>query len=112
MISTVIASIGFVFALTAFIAGIRMARIFDKKAEAAMHRVNGYIALFFVVLLALYSLKDNAGYGTILLWGLCVALHLVKIYLLRKKLAFRYGGYVGTLIVISWMIVVFNHLPA
>jgi hypothetical protein len=111
MIATIIASIGFTFAVTSFIAGFRMIRIADKRAEVMLHKVNGYITITTYIVIAIISLTMSASYLYFLLWLFGFSIHLFKVFLARKKLAVRYGGYVGSMILMSWIIIIFNHLP-
>lgn len=111
MLITVIASIGFVFSVTTFISGVRMIRLTDKRAESMMHRFNGFIVGAIYLLLALISLTGQLTPIALLIWMAGFSIHLLKLFLVRKKLAVRYGGFVGSFILITWIIIIFNHLP-
>ena len=111
MITTIIASIGFVLALTSFIAGFRMIKKTGHPAEGKMHRINGFLTLVFYVILAVLSIAAGTTALYIAAWVLGLAIHLLKLILVKKGLAARYGGYVGAWLVITWLIVIFTHLP-
>ncbi len=112
MLDTVIASIGFVIAVMSFIGGFRMIRRTDHAAETIMHRVNGFLAIGLYVLIAAISLYEKATLIIAALYLLGLMVHLVKIPLVRKGLAVRYGGYMGAMLLITWLAVIFTHLPS
>ena len=112
MILTFAASVGFVLAITTFIAGFRMIRLSEQKEENLMHRVNGYLTVCAFIAVASLSMTVNGfSLSLLLLWGGGFGLHLGKLLLVRKKLAVRYGGYLGVLLMMTWMTIIFNHLP-
>ena len=112
MIVSLAASAGFVLAVTTFIAGFRMIRLSEQKEENLMHRVNGYLTVTAFIVVAFLSILSNGATPTsLLLWGGGLGLHLCKLLLVKKKLAVRYGGYLGVLIMTTWVTVIFNHLP-
>lgn len=110
--NTVLASIGFVLVIMTFIAGFRMVRRFEHKEEILLHRVNGYLTVFMYLALASVSVWQSFNVFFFLLWLLGLAIHLLKILLARKGLAVRYGGYLGGMLLITWIVVIFTHLPA
>lgn len=111
MFETTIASIGFVFAVISFIGGFRMVRKTDHEAEALMHKMNGYVTTFLYAAIALFSIYRGTTWLYITAWTLGFLLHILKIPLARKGLAVRYGGYMGALLLITWLVVIFTHLP-
>jgi len=111
MLISVIASIGFVVSVTTFISGVRMIRLLDKRAEAMMHRFNGFTVGVIYLVLAILSVMGDLTIFALFIWIAGFLVHLLKLYLVKKKLAVRYGGYAGTLILITWIILIFNHLP-
>jgi hypothetical protein len=112
MTITLFASIGFVLAVTAFMSGfIKAAKRPEQQVEAIMQKVNGYLTITAYVVVALLSIADGTKAFYLFAWGIGLALHLLKILLVRKGLAVRYGGYFGALLLTTWVIVVFTHLP-
>ena len=113
IIIPLIASLGFLFAVITFIAGFRMVRRPEQQVELLMHRVDGFITIAFYIALAFISL---AAYGmplaSLFLWIFGFSLHLFKPYLVRKRLAIRYGGYMGAILITTWLIIIFSHLPS
>ncbi|MFQ5328762.1 MAG: hypothetical protein ACE5D4_02090 [Thermodesulfobacteriota bacterium] len=108
-----LASLGFLFAVITFIAGFRMVRRPEQQVEMLMHRVDGFITFILYILLAIVSLiAYGAAVTYILLWLFGFALHLFKLYLVRKRLAIRYGGYMGAILITTWLIIIFSHLPS
>lgn len=110
--NTALASIGFVLAVMTFIAGFRMIRRFDQAEEILLHRVNGYLTVTMYVILAVMSIWMHMDLLFLFLWGVGFLIHLLKILLARKGLAVRYGGYLGGMLLITWIIVIFTNLPS
>ena len=108
---TILSSIGFVCAIITFIAGFRMVRKSDHPGEAKMHRMNGYMTITVYVVLAVLAISLHFNILLILAWlaGFCV--HLFKVFLVRKGLAVRYGGYMGGILLMLWLVAIFTHLP-
>ncbi|HHD10967.1 MAG TPA: hypothetical protein ENK42_00870 [Deltaproteobacteria bacterium] len=107
-----LASLGFIFAVASFIGGFRMVRRTDHVEEAVMHRINGYITVGIYVALAVIFLKDRFSLFYLSLWTLGLMVHLFKLFIARKGLGVRYGGYVGAMLIITWLVVIFSHLPS
>ena len=107
----ILSSIGFVCSIMTFIGGFRMVRRSDHPGEAQMHRLNGYITITVYVALAVLAISLHLKVLLILVWlaGLCV--HLLKLLLVKKGLAVRYGGYMGAVLLMTWLVVIFTHLP-
>ena len=111
-IHSIVASIGFVFAVMTFIAGFRMVRKTDHAEEILLHRVNGYLTVIMYLLLAGMSILKNYSLFYVIAWCLGLSIHLLKILLARKGLAVRYGGYMGGMLIATWLVVIFTHLPS
>ena len=111
MLTSIVASIGFIVSVTTFISGIRMVRILDKRAEAIMHRINGYTLGGIYIIIAIMSLIEKFTILALSIWIIGFLVHLLKLYLVKKKLAVRYGGYAGSLILMTWIVLIFNNLP-
>lgn len=109
--SSIIASIGFVLAIISFIAGFRMIKKTGHVAEHRMHKINGYLTLICYVLVALLSIISGTKFLYIMAWILGLGVHLLKLFFVKKGLAVRYGGYLGAMLLITWIIVIFTHLP-
>ncbi len=112
MIITLFASIGFVLAVTAFMSGfIYAAKRPEQHVLTTMHKVNGYLTMTMYVVVAVLSIANGTKAVYHFAWGVGLALHLSKIVLVRKGLGVRYGGYFGALLLVTWVIVIFTHLP-
>lgn len=111
MLDTIIASIGLVVAVASFIGGFRMIRRTDHAIESAMHKFNGFLTTILFTAVAVVSLIDTHTLLAIVLWSTGLLIHLAKIPLARKGYAVRYGGYMGMLLLATWLTVVFTHLP-
>jgi hypothetical protein len=129
MIISLLASIGFVLAVATFMSGfIRVSKKTEQQVDTTMHRVNGYLTITMYIVVAVLSIANGTKAFYLFAWSVGLALHLLKILLVRKGLAVRYGGYFGVLLVrkglavryggyfgalllITWVIVIFTHLP-
>ncbi len=111
LIITIVASLGFMIAIMSFIAGFRMVKGTGHFAEARMHRINGYITIVAYLTVAVLSIASGTRFLFILGWVLGFLIHMLKLLLVKKKLAARYGGYVGAMLIITWLIIIFTHLP-
>ncbi len=110
-IIAILASIGFVVALMTFIGGFRMVRRAEHMSESIMHRVNGYTTITIYVVIALISIGFYFDMRILPIWILGFVLHYFKLVLVKKKLAVRYGGYMGALLLITWFVLIYTHLP-
>ena len=108
---TIIASIGFIFSVMAFIAGFRMVKSRSGRAERVMHRINGILTIAFYVIIAIFSISKGTSAFFIFGWAVGMLVHIFKVYVVKKGLAARYGGYVGAMLLIVWLVVIFTHLP-
>ncbi len=111
MLLTILSSIGFMFAVMTFTGGFRMIRRLEHREEAAMHRFNGYITIIIYPILAIAAIVSHGEFIYILPWLFGFMLHLLKLLLVKKGLAVRYGGYMGSTIITTWLIIIFMHLP-
>ncbi len=112
MFLPILASIGFTFAIMAFIGGFRMVRRLEHKEEAVMHRFNGYTTIIFYVIVAVVAFTRHFDLIYLLPWFFGFLLHVFKVVLVKKGLAVRYGGYMGGALISTWLVVIFTHLPS
>lgn len=110
-IITILASIGFVLCVMTFIAGFRMVKRRGGRAEPTMHRYNGYITIVLYIAVAVIAISVGTTPFFIFGWFVGLMVHFFKILLVRKHLAARYGGYLGAMLLITWLTVIFTHLP-
>ena len=108
---TIIASIGFIFSVMAFMAGFRMVKSRGVRAERMIHRVNGYLTISLYVVVAVYSISKGSAPLYLFAWAVGGLVHIFKLFIIKKGLAARYGGYVGAMLLIVWLVVIFTHLP-
>ncbi len=113
IITTIFASVGFVFAVATFLAGfIRAIKGQEQRALRSLHRLNGFISMVLYIVVALLAIADLTNVYYIFAWLVGLALYLSKMLLVKKGLAFRYGGYFGFWLLITWLIIIFTHLPS
>jgi hypothetical protein len=106
-----LASIGFVVSVTSFIAGFRMVKRTGLRAERMLHRVNGYVTITLYIVVAAFAIASGTTPFYIFAWLVGLGLHFLKLLIIKKGLAVRYGGYFGALLLIVWLVVIFTHLP-
>lgn len=106
-----IASVGFVLSVTSFIAGFRMVKRTGLRAERMLHRVNGYITITLYIVVAALAIASGTSAFYTFAWLVGLGLHFLKLFIIKKGLGVRYGGYFGGLLLIVWLIVIFTHLP-
>lgn len=97
-------------AVITFVAGFKLARR-KYRSEGTMHRMDGFIVIAFYLVIAALCIADGTSVMYLLAWILGFLIHLLKIFVVQKKLGPRYGGYVGTLLMIVWLTLIFTHLP-
>jgi hypothetical protein len=113
MMTTIFASIGFVFAVATFLAGfIRAIKGQEQRALRNLHRWNGFISMVFYIIVVLLSIANRTSVFYLFAWGVGLALYASKIILVKKRLAVRYGGYFGFWLLMAWLVVIFTHLPS
>jgi len=111
MIIPIVAAIGFICAIMTFSAGFRMVRKPEQGAEVRMHKINGIITLILYIILFVLSVVKGTSVLNILAWSTGFGAYYLKLVLVKKGLAIRYGGYLGAILIITWIIVIYNHLP-
>ena len=106
-----LASIGFIFSVMTFVGGFRTVRKTESH-ETLMHRVNGYCTFTLYIIIASVSISRDTTLFYFLSWVAGFLPHLFKIFLVRKGLAVKYGGYIGTILFITWLTIIYTHLPS
>jgi len=97
-------------AVITFVAGFKLSRR-KYRSEGFMHRMDGFIVIAFYLIIAALSISEGTTLIYVFAWIIGFCVHLLKIFVVQKKLGPRYGGYVGTLLLIVWLILIFTHLP-
>ena len=108
---SIIASIGFMLSVMSFIAGFRMVKRRGGRAERTVHRINGYLTIILYIIVAVMSIAKGTSGFFIFAWAVGMLAHTFKYYIVKKGLAARYGGYVGAMLLVVWLVVIFTHLP-
>ncbi|MBI5560331.1 MAG: hypothetical protein HY883_03560 [Deltaproteobacteria bacterium] len=106
-----LSSIGFIFAVMTFVGGFRTVRKTEHH-ESLTHRVNGFCTFVLYIIIATVSISRGVDVFYSLAWFAGFVPHLFKIFLVRKGLAVKYGGYVGTILLIIWLTIIYTHLPS
>ena len=89
---TILASIGFMFSVMAFIAGFRMVKSRGLRAERTVHRINGFLTITLYVIVAVLSISKGTSAFYIFGWALGMLIHIFKLFIIKMGLAARYGG--------------------
>jgi len=111
-IISLLASIGFMFSVMTFIGGFRAVRRTDQPAEVLMHRVNGYCTVIFYLIVASMSMALGSSPLYVAAWMSGFLFHAFKVLIVRAGVGVKYGGYVGSILLITWLIIIFTHLPS
>lgn len=115
-IDTFIVSAGLILATMSFITGLQSVK--KDRASAAMmtgmHRLNGYLTSIIYILAAIFSLSGERGMraGTVVIWGLGLALIIVKMLVVRNEKLYKYGSRLGLLLFVIWLIIIYKHIVA
>lgn len=103
---TIIASIGFMFAVLSFITGIQILRGNTETAKK-MHKLNGYLtfAAFFLLILLIFFGKTAITSWLFAALAAGVIFGFAKIRIVRNKKLYKYASQIGFLLLIIWVIV-------
>lgn len=109
----ILASLGFILAIISFISGLQVVRIGGISVESKIHRVNGYITFVIFLILATLSLGVKIGITptTVALWSIGLLIILTKVWIVRSGRAYKFGGWLGALLVVFWLVVMYIHAP-
>ena len=115
-IPTLLSSIGLILAASSFISGLQLVRGTKGGGEGTIHRFNGIASITIYVILAALSFKTNGiGLWSLLGWfgGLC--LFFLKLFIVKKgrhkRRAAKYISWLGGMLTLMWLYLVYVHLP-
>jgi hypothetical protein len=111
-IPTIIASIGLIIATSSFMSGLQLVRG-ASRIEKLIHRYNGIATLSLYGVLFVMSLVSN-GFRLMpfLAWLSGWFFIFIKILIVRKRgRALKYVSWVGTILILMWLYLIYIHLP-
>ncbi len=115
-IPTLLSSIGLILAASSFISGLQLVRGTKGGVEGTIHKFNGIASITIYVALAGLSFKTSGiGLWSLLGWfgGLC--LFFLKLLIVKKgrhkRRAAKYISWLGGVLTLMWLYLVYVHLP-
>lgn len=109
-----LASIGLMLATSSFISGLQLVRA-TSRIERKIHRFNGFTTLsIYIVLAVLAHIENGLRFWALIGWMSGLSLVLMKIWLVRqrkKARAYKYASWIGAILVMVWMFMVYIHIP-
>lgn len=110
-ITILLASIGLILATVSFISGLQAVKI-KGSIDARIHRLNGYLMfLAYLMLAGLSFVKGGINLSSIAAWGAGLAIILTKIWVVRTGRAYKFGSWLGMMLMITWLIIVYTYIP-
>ncbi len=110
-ITILLASLGLILATVSFISGFQALRI-RRSVDTRIHRLNGYLMFFAYLFLAgLSFVKGGINLSSIASWGTGLTIILTKIWIVRRGKAYKFGSWLGIMLIITWLIIVYTYIP-
>ncbi|OGP36144.1 MAG: hypothetical protein A2X87_07810 [Deltaproteobacteria bacterium GWC2_42_51] len=111
-ITILFASIGLILATVSFISGLQAIKA-KGSFDTRIHRLNGYLTIIIYILLAGMSLGKTNEISSLHIvgWSTGLSIILTKIWIVRKGKTYKYASWMGMLLIITWLIVVYTHIP-
>lgn len=113
---TLLSSIGLILAASSFISGLQLVRGTKGGVEGIIHKFNGIASISIYVMLAVLSFKTSGiGFWSFFGWlgGLC--LFFLKLFIVKKgrhkRRAAKYISWLGGMLTLMWLYLVYIHLP-
>lgn len=110
-ITIVVASLGLILATVSFISGFQALKI-KGSVDTRIHRLNGYLMFLAYLFLAVSSfIKGGISLSSIASWGAGLLIILTKIWVVRRGKAYKFGSWLGIMLIITWLIIVYAYIP-
>ncbi|OGQ57846.1 MAG: hypothetical protein A3J24_02035 [Deltaproteobacteria bacterium RIFCSPLOWO2_02_FULL_53_8] len=112
-IPMLIASIGLILVTSSFISGLQLVKTTAVTLEGKIHRLNGVISIVLYCILLIISVFQNGLTVNLLGWFFGLGVIALKITLIRKRRrrTFKYVNWLGGMLFIIWVYLVWAHLP-
>lgn len=110
-ITLLLASAGLILAIVSFISGFQALKI-KGSIDTRIHRLNGYLMFFAYLILAVLSfVKNGITTSSFVSWGVGLTIILTKIWVVRKGRAYKFGSWLGIMLIITWLIILYTYIP-
>ncbi|MBI5874654.1 MAG: hypothetical protein HZB81_02220 [Deltaproteobacteria bacterium] len=113
-VTTILASLGLILATVSFISGLQAVKN-KGSVDSRIHRLNGRLTLVIYLLLAGISLGEKGGaikLWPVTAWGAGLLIILTKIWIVRSGKTYKYASWLGIMLIIIWLVIVYTHIPA
>lgn len=110
--TVILASLGLILATVSFISGLQAVKG-KGSLDSRIHRLNGYLTFIIYLLLAGLSLvkKDGIGLWQVIAWGMGLLIIFTKIWIVRSGRTYKYASWLGIMLIIVWLIILYTHMP-
>lgn len=111
-LTAILASLGLILATVSFISGLQAVKN-KGSVDSRIHRLNGYVTLVIYLLLAGLSLGEGGGIRLwpVVAWGAGLLIIFTKIWIVRSGRTYKYASWLGIMLIIIWLIIVYTHMP-
>lgn len=112
-VSTILASIGIVLAVTSFISGLQLIRATSASIEGMIHRANGYLTIILFIALTLIAISSSMiSMAAVLLPLTGLTVFLIKLWIVRKHKRFlKYVSWMGGTLITIWLLIFYINIP-
>ncbi|MBI5237526.1 MAG: hypothetical protein HY887_03785 [Deltaproteobacteria bacterium] len=115
-IPTLLSSIGLILAISSFISGLQLVRGIKGGVEGIIHKFNGIVGIAIYIILAVLSFKTSGiGLWSFLGWLGGLFLFFLKLFIVKKgrhkRRAAKYISWLGGMLTLMWLYLVYIHLP-
>lgn len=111
-VTTILASLGLILATVSFISGLQAVKN-KGSLDSRIHKLNGYLTLLIYFTLAGLSLGEKGGIRLwpVTAWGAGLLIILTKIWIVRSGRTYKYASWLGIMLIIIWLVIVYTHMP-
>lgn len=110
-ITILVASLGLILATVSFISGLQAVKI-RGSVDTRIHRLNGYLMfLAYLFLAGLSFVKGGINPASLASWGTGLSIILTKIWVVKSGKAYKFGSWLGIMLIITWLIIVYAYIP-
>lgn len=112
-IPTLIASLGLVISTASLISGLQLVKTTAMTIEGKIHRFNGVISICLYCSLLILSVVQNGLTLSLIAWFLGLGVIALKVAIIRsrRRRTFKYVNWLGGMLFIAWLYIVWAHLP-
>ena len=109
--TTLLASLGLILATASFISGLQAIKS-KGSVDARIHKLNGYLTILIYLTLAVLSLgaKEMIRLCSVATWSAGLLIIFTKIWVVRSGRAYKYASWLGIMLIIVWLIIIYTHI--